>query len=337
MILSRKSCVAILALILLDSVSGCSLTSEQRDSRADQRAERVDIGGYALFLDCRGQGDPTVLIDGGAGTWSMHYVAIQDRLTNDTRVCTYDRAGLGRSDAGPSPRSSQQMVTELHTLLQRANESGPLLYVGHSLGGYNARIFQRDYPNRVVGMVLVESGHEQQWERLPPEVKELTASAVPMLRQFAQLAEQDLVSREDAERQVPPTYQKQVRDNLIDAVMTAKPHLGSAAEFESAFVSATQVPTEQHLGDLPLIVLSAWNSFDVFDGTGIPVTAANQAWLTLQRNLVGLSDNAVQIMSEGTHNLNESHPDDIVRAIRMGIGLVRANGKMTNAVSNDMP
>jgi len=312
-----------IALCLAVTTSGYSEEDKDHHSQKADLAELIDVGGYALFIDCRGQGEPTVLIDGGAGTWSAHYRHIQDRLTPDVRVCTYDRAGLGMSGVGPSPRTSRQMVKELHTLLQRAGESAPMLYVGHSLGGYNARIFQENYPNQIVGIVLVDAGHEQQFESLPAEVKELTLNAPPLFRQLADMAKGGLIRQEDAERQVAQTYSMNIREELIQAFMTAKPHTGSAAEFGSALSSAAQVPPEQHLGDLPLVVLSAWNSFAIFEGTIIPVESANRAWLTLQRELASLSNNAVQVMSEGTHNLNETHPQDIVRAIQIGIALVR--------------
>ena len=85
----------------------------------------VDVGGYLLHLDCVGQGSPTVVIDAGAGNWSVAWARIQDQLAGETRVCTFDRAGLGWSDPGIKPRTSVVMADELYLLLHNARVPPP--------------------------------------------------------------------------------------------------------------------------------------------------------------------------------------------------------------------
>jgi pimeloyl-ACP methyl ester carboxylesterase len=118
----------------------------------------VDVGGYRLHITCMGTGDPAVVIDAGAGNWSVSWVVIQRQLAGDTRVCKFDRAGLGWSDPSPRPRTAAVMADELHTLLHNAGELPPFVLVGHSLGGHNARMFADRYRDEVAALVLVESG-----------------------------------------------------------------------------------------------------------------------------------------------------------------------------------
>ena len=122
--------------------------------------QMVDIGGQRLHLYCLGTGSPTVILEAAAPGWSLYWSTVQPQLARTTRVCAYDRAGLGWSDRGPLPRTGQRMAKELHRLLERAGIAGPYVLVGHSLGGLVARLYQHDYPQEVVGMVLVDAGHE---------------------------------------------------------------------------------------------------------------------------------------------------------------------------------
>jgi pimeloyl-ACP methyl ester carboxylesterase len=97
----------------------------------------------------------------GINSWGR----VPSALAQFTRVITYERAGLGFSDKGPSPRTSQRNVAELQTLLLKAEITGPLVLVGHSFGGFNVRLFASQHPSTVVGMVLIDSSYENQFHR----------------------------------------------------------------------------------------------------------------------------------------------------------------------------
>ncbi len=129
----------------------------------------VDVGGYRLHLQCVGQGSPTVVLDAGLGSFSLDWGAVQPQLATTTRVCAYDRAGLGWSEPGPLPRSPQQFADELHVLLTNAGVEGPYVLVAHSISGKTARLFASQHPNEVVGMVLVDARHESVDEHLTVE------------------------------------------------------------------------------------------------------------------------------------------------------------------------
>ena len=126
----------------------------------------VDVGGYRLYLTCEGEGDPAVvLVAGGRGasaTWEL----VQPDVAGFARVCSYDRAGAGKSDPGPDGARAQEIAQELHILLANANVDGPYVLVGHSLGGILARYFARLYPQELVGMVLVDTSHGDPEARL---------------------------------------------------------------------------------------------------------------------------------------------------------------------------
>jgi pimeloyl-ACP methyl ester carboxylesterase/ketosteroid isomerase-like protein len=297
--------------------AGASQLAPQPD-----RGRMVDIGGLRLLLDCVGTGSPTVIIDGGAGTWSVHYRHIQDALAGDTRVCTFDRAGLGRSGAAPGPRTSSDGVTELHALLRAAEIEPPYVLVGHSYGGYGALIYHRRYANEVAGVVLVESGHRQQWERLPAEIWASVEAAVPAMFAFADAVAADQIPAAE----LPPwpgDLPAEHRAEYEQAVLRPELHRTIAEEFAGARVSAHQVPSEG-LEDLPLVVLSAGRSFDAFIGTGMPIEPANQVWTELQRELASLSSSATHLISEAaTHDIHRDDPGMVVDAIRLGLRQAR--------------
>ncbi len=283
----------------------------------------IDVGGHRLHIVCVGEGTPTVVIDGGAGTWSIFYSHIQKALAERTRVCAYDRAGLGWSESGPLPRTSARMAEELHRLLHEAAASPPLLLVGHSLGAYTVRVYQQRYPEEVGGLVLVDGAHEAQWQRLPAEWAAGIPALVAWLRERAKAAASGGLKAADVEPGAFTNHAPEWRDAHVAALLTAKPYLGTAFENEAALESARQVPTG-NLGALPLVVLTARRSFDAFAASGLDVEQANRVWLELQRELAGLSTNAVQLFSERDHALHVSDPTAIVSAVQLGIDMVRA-------------
>ncbi len=120
------------------------------------RGERVDIGGRFLYLDCRGAGAPTVVLDagmgGGAGSWGT----VLDGLAATTRTCSYDRPGLGSSD-GRGQHTLADTVADLRAALRAAGESAPFVLVGHSHGGDYGRVFAARYPDEVAGIVMLDT------------------------------------------------------------------------------------------------------------------------------------------------------------------------------------
>jgi pimeloyl-ACP methyl ester carboxylesterase len=116
----------------------------------------VMVDGHRMHINCTGAGGPTVVMDAGLGGWSLDWSTVQPELAQFTRVCTYDRAGLGWSEPSTERRDAQHAVDELHSLLNNSGEAGPFVLVGHSNGGLRAALYAHIYPQEVAGVVLVD-------------------------------------------------------------------------------------------------------------------------------------------------------------------------------------
>ena len=157
-----------LALSLALLVSGCG--AAHRAPAPPQPIHGLYRAGDArLFLDCRGTGRRTVVLDSGLGvdstsTWS----AVRPAVARFARVCQYDRAGMGSSPPGPRPRTSGRMVAELRALLHSAGVRPPYVLVGASFGGLNVQLYASQHPREVVGVVLVDGLHPDLDRRIEP-------------------------------------------------------------------------------------------------------------------------------------------------------------------------
>jgi pimeloyl-ACP methyl ester carboxylesterase len=119
----------------------------------------IDIGGRKLHLYCAGKGSPTVLLMAGGGAFSIDWTLVQPKVAQDTRVCSYDRAGLAWSDPGPADETVEQTISDLHMLLEHEEEKGPYLLVGASVGGIYIQAYQRAFPKEVAGLVFSNSSN----------------------------------------------------------------------------------------------------------------------------------------------------------------------------------
>ena len=214
----------------------------------------VDIGGYRLHINCTGSGSPTVVIDAGWGDWSTTWGFVQPEVAKTTRVCTYDRAGMGWSEAGPLPRDAAQFAKELHTLLQNANIPGPYVMVGHSLGGLPVRVFVHDNASEIAGVVLIDSMTPKQFTQSPTEVESRSDSQSQPFSLPAALARFGLVRLLAKPLGIipytPPNeeayYSRLVRTQNVQA------YFSEGQGMPAAGAEASAVKT---FGDLPLIVL----------------------------------------------------------------------------------
>jgi len=126
----------------------------------------VDIGARKLHLNCTSSGSPTVIVKNGGAAFSFDWDLVQPEDARFTRICTYDRAGYAWSDVGPEFDTFNQARHDLHLLLTKAGIPGPYALVGHSLGGLLVRNYRAAYRTDVVGMVLVDSSHEESLQRV---------------------------------------------------------------------------------------------------------------------------------------------------------------------------
>jgi hypothetical protein len=175
----RRIVLGLAAVAVLLAATGAfyQSLSERRERRAHPRpGQLIDIGGYKLHINCTGQGSPAVILDSGLGDTHISWRKVQPPIAQFTRVCSYDRAGLGYSESSPRSSTSQDFAEELHTLLHNAGISPPYILVGHSMGGFDVRLFASLYRSEVAGMVLVDSSHPEQQKRFPPALNDLDAT-----------------------------------------------------------------------------------------------------------------------------------------------------------------
>src|SRR5438093_10706809 len=127
----------------------------------------VDVGRHRLHIWCTGAGTPAVVLETGLGGSSAGWGYVQPEVARFTRVCSYERAGMGYSDPGPSPRTARRIAGELAALVDRSGIHGRLVLVGASTGGFNVRVFASDHTDRVAGRVLVAGSHQDQAHACP--------------------------------------------------------------------------------------------------------------------------------------------------------------------------
>ena len=274
----------------------------------------VDIGSYRLHLYCVGEGSPTVILEAGGGNPWLSWYKVQPQVASFTRVCAYDRAGLGWSDPSPRPRTTKVIAEELHTLLQNGGVKGPFVLVGHSLGGMDARMFANQYPYEVVGMVLVDSSHPDQEDRFPPEARKLAAGSYYVIRAM-QITLPIGLPRLIASRTVPPEVWGE-----FSAVFCRRQYLAAVrAEAAAQQENSAQVRSLGPLRDLPLVVLS--HDPDKVRFPGNLTDPVNREWANMQEELAHLSSNGSHIVVKGSgHDIQIDKPEAVVDAIRKVVG-----------------
>ena len=154
-----------IALGSLSLLVACGSAARPSRPVASPEIGSADIGGYSLAYECAGTGSPTVILEAGytASGLDTYGSTILPQLARTTRVCTYDRAGDGVSDARPAsvtPLTGRTQARELHRLLDTIGADPPYVLVGHSYGGIVSREFAASYPSEVAGMVLIDASSE---------------------------------------------------------------------------------------------------------------------------------------------------------------------------------
>jgi pimeloyl-ACP methyl ester carboxylesterase len=283
--------------------------AEHRDLRLHPiPGELVDVGLYQLHIYCTGSGAPSVILDAGLGDTYISWRKVQPQIAQFARVCSYDRAGLGDSYYSHHPSTSKDFAQELHILLHNAGLPPPYILVGHSMGGFDVRLYASLYPSEVAGMVLVDSSHPEQQKRLPPELNDLDATwireqeffeftmpfGIPRLLGFC--------GNDAAVRAVECNFHS-VRE--------------SVAELKAISQSAGQTASTGSLGDMPLMVLSHDPDTPQPDLPEDLVKPANDAWQQMQQELSHLSSKGKQVIAKNSgHYIQLDRPDLVIEAVR---------------------
>jgi pimeloyl-ACP methyl ester carboxylesterase len=329
----KRLFVGILLLVIVAAISGILYQSilNARDARRyPQEGRSIPLGpefpGVSLNLKCTGSGSPAVILDTGLGVPAAGWDLVQPSVAQFTRVCSYDRAGYGWSTPGLMPRTSEQIVKELHALLTAAGEKGPYILVAHSFGGFDVRLYTAQYPNDVVGLVLVDTSHEDQNNYMPPSLKSMMKNYTRQLETERKLfpalvffGVARLMATDDlSDPRVDKAYLKKInylelQPKFVDA---------SASEIENFEQSAQQVRSGAGtLGDRPLIVLTAGQPQDPKDlpkGVSLQdMQDFQKLWITdLQVREKNLSTRGQQIVvPDSSHMIPFLRPDAVISAI----------------------
>jgi pimeloyl-ACP methyl ester carboxylesterase len=298
--------------VVLCVVAAFGATYEYVEERLDLAAvpppgRLIDVGGHRLHLWCFGQGAPTVVFDSGLGGTAFDWYPVLRDVSGFTTACAYDRAGMGYSDAGPSPRTSRRIAGELAEMVRRSETKLPVVLVGWSYGGLFVRAYASEHEPEVAGLLLVDAAHEDQaakfaaagfpssvpvWDRFAP-----TAAAFGVLR---------LTGSPSGLR--PEAMPEPVR-RFVQA--TGYRPSGYQAEYDEESQESESFDEVRALRrplSIPVVVLSARRS---------PIPDVTNS---LQRDLLRLSARSCQIVAANSdHRIPYQEPETVVHAVRVTI------------------
>ena len=262
----------------------------------------VDIGGRTLHLTCLGDapvGTPTVVVEAGLGGPSSEWRGIQDTLSATTRICAYDRAGIGQSPSADGPaRTSADLVADLHALLQAATIVGPYLFVGHSTGAWQVSLYAATYPDEVVGAVYVDPRNPRTSSRyldVLGKAKSGEPAAVTAYRDHQTEFESDTGNPEHF-------------DLIASAAQAAAVEKGDGALY----------------GSKPVIVLTAGQDPSEFADLPLPIAAAMLAVLKkgYEGYLTETSNGTITPIPDSSHQIFNDDPQAVVDAVKSVLGSV---------------
>ena len=284
----------------------------------------VDVGGRRLHLHCSGSAAPTVVIEAGASAFAIDFALVQPDVAKAARICSYDRAGSGWSDARPDVETPLRVVRDLRALLDAAGEKGPFVLVGASRGGLYVRLFQAEYPADVAGLVLVDPAAEDRlytmYQGKPVPMVSLTAE------QYRSLAPQGAVAVPARQPQTGAPFERlpsdlYARRVALDRKMIAGTPATVAAEVVGEFsdgnyamlsrLNAARRSTPNLLGDLPVVVLTRGR------GASPDQPTAHAAIASLSRN------SRHTVVPDSYHEIHLSHPQAVIDAILDVVSAVR--------------
>lgn len=315
--------LCLIASLLISGVFYQFISTKIDKSKYPPPGQMVDIGGYRLHLHSMGTDGPTVVLDAGLGCISTDWVLVQPEIAKFARVISYDRAGTGWSDKGTNPRTSAQIVKELHALLHAAKAPEPYILVGHSFGGSNVQLFAATFPKEVLGLVLVDSCHEDQERKLPssPLDDQIEFMHNPIvLRLTAMLGLTRLISNIYF-KDMTPSFPRSTW-SMRSALCSTVKHCGAVsaeASLCSQSFSQLEAANQSSLADKPCIVLTAGKLPD-FSPLKMPETYRQDffmAWNGLQKELVAKFRDGHQIIADKSDHMIPWHqPEVIVEAVQ---------------------
>ena len=309
---TKRAAQAAAGLLLLSMFGGAiyQYAASRRDlQRYPPPGRMVDVGGFKMHLQTLGQGSPTVVFDNGLFSGSFGWNNVPREVARFTRVCTFDRAGVGWSESSPRARSIDQVNKELHDLLTNAGVEPPYILVGHSLGGIYVQHYVNQYPDEVAGVVLIDSSHPEQTIRSPDDPPPTgLARAVKIVAPFGVVRLFDAIG-----------VDSNASAELLErkALQNTTRHLQASADEVLAIEDNLRALRERpmDLGSKPLVVLTRGTKPEPGDPERF--VEAVRAWNEMQSELLRHSTNARQVIAERSgHVIHKDQPELVVDAIR---------------------
>jgi pimeloyl-ACP methyl ester carboxylesterase len=290
--------------------------------------------GRRMHLYCEGQGAPVVVLDSGLGDGATSWAPVQDQIAAKTRVCSYDRAGYGKSSPGPAPRDTKAIVADMAAMLKAAGEKGPYVLVGHSLASFDVRLFAMTHPKDMAGAVLVDPSADWQLKRMGAVAPGMAAG---MDKAYGALKPCAVSPRPEAAARlcalIPPKSPEEAKAYLTETrspeyyqAMLAE--LAVFAEVDSQELTdarAAAGPTP--LGSKPFVILTAGNT--VSPGlTPDELTAVHKVWVTMHDEMASLSTKGVnRVIAGTTHYVHQDAPQVVIDAVGEVVDAVRHPGR----------
>jgi pimeloyl-ACP methyl ester carboxylesterase len=336
--------ILLVAIPLLVGVTRVLATPQSTWEAYGHPHQLVGIGDdRRLNLYCLGSGSPVVILDGGLGNDITAWRKVHVELARTTRVCAYDRAGIGFSDPGPVPRTAAALAADLEALLRAARVRPPFVLVGASIAGLHLRLFADSHLAQVAGMVLVDPSFEHQVARYEAATPNSTTAAAT--QQVAGLR----FCIDALRNGTPPVGSRAYSDCVgsSDGDLPAAALRGLAAQITSDSyrmvlselqefngASADQVDASRRsYGALPLIVLTA-------GGVGTPdadTVTRTRIWSEMHERMAALSTRGLHRMVTGaTHHIALSKPNAVIAAVNDVLAAARPRSNAI-PVRNLMP
>ena len=324
MIWLRRLFFIVVALTLAAALSGVIyqfVAVNRERARYPAPGNLVDIGGYRLHIYCLGHGSPAVVLDSGLGDSFYSWRKVQAQIAEFTQVCSYDRAGYGYSDHSPLPRRGPVFAEELGKLLVNSSVPPPYILVGHSLGGANIRIYASRNLSSVAGIVLVDSVHPDQWDRLPPAIWKIQQEQGREAKKFEW---EVLFGIPRLKRECGSDPQEIVLNCTFESGRTW------AAEIALVRESIANAKPTGPFDSIPLTVLSHDPDKLIEEFPAELRRPVNIVWEQMQEELVHLSTQGKQtIAKNSSHYIQNDRPELVIDEVHKIVNTVRERSRAT--------
>jgi pimeloyl-ACP methyl ester carboxylesterase len=288
----------------------------------------VDVDGYRMHIDCTGSGSPTLILEAGGQNDSTIWTGVQPALSKTTRVCSYDRAGLGWSDTQPAPRDADHIAAELHRLLLRAGIAAPIILMGHSIGGIYIRDYVMHYPADVAGIVFVDSSTPFQ-DKNPAFIRAAQAGAHSSFQTPAWLFNVALIVGMPRLLGMCAAWPgPDVTLNTLRAEDVCRLRTAAFSEVDNNIfdLSSQQTVISRSFGNLPILIISHDPAKSRPANPSQVELERRNAWSQMQEDMKTLSTRSRRIIAKSSaHHVMLDRPDLIENEVPVFIEQIRGS------------